>query len=238
MLDNNKEYLPNSFVIPDYLCSVNEQIVGFTVPKIDGVNLTTILDKSNNDYKEQIYFLKKIGDILNQLHNIRKYTELKDIYINDLHDSNFIIDNRNRELKVIDLDSCKIGNNMPFASRFLTSASIINGIEKYKLNKDINSKAHIIPDSNTELYCYCITILNYLYGCRIESIGSIGIEKYFEYLNYLEAIGINKELIEIFSKLVSNCRNENPLNYLDSLTQTQILRSREFVYKKTKNNIL
>ena len=175
MLDNNKEYLPNSFVIPDYLCTVNGEIAGFTMPKIEGTNLSTILQSSNGDYKEQIYYLKKIGEILNQLHNIRKYTSLKNIYINDLHDSNFIVDNRNRELRVIDLDSCKIGSNKPFASRFLTPASIISGVDKYKLNEDENSSGYIIPNSDSDLYCYSIIILNYLYGNKI---GSIGIENF------------------------------------------------------------
>lgn len=208
MLDSNKEYLPSNFYIPDSLCTVDSKVIGFTVPKIEGTTLSTILGSKEVSYKEQIYYLKKIGEILNQLHYIRKNTPLKDIYINDLHDSNFIVDNKNRELKVIDLDSCKIGDNKSFASRFLTPASIINGIEKYKLNKDMNSNGHMIADSNTDLYCYCITILNYLYGYRIESIGSIGIEKYFEYLNYL-----------------------------DSLTGEQICRAKKLVYDKSKNKI-
>ena len=236
MLDNNKEYLPSSFVVPDYLCTVNGEITGFTMPKIEGTNLSTVLKSNNSEYKEQIYYLKKIGEILNQLHNIRKYTPLKDIYINDLHDSNFIVDIKNRELRVIDLDSCKIGSNKIAASRFLTPVSIINGVDKYKLNKDKSSSGYIIPNSDSDLYCYSIIILNYLYGNKI---GTIGIDKFYEYLNYLEAIGVNKELINIFSKLlVSNCKNENPLYYLDSLTQQQICRSKEFVYKKTKNSIM
>ena len=235
MLDNNREYLPNSFVIPDYLCSVNGEITGFTMPKINGVNLSIILKQENKDYKEQIYYLKKIGEILNQLHNIRKYTPLKDIYINDLHDSNFIIDSKNRELRVIDLDSCKIGSNKIAASRFLTPASIINGVDKYKINEDESSLGHIIPSSNSDLYCYCIIILNYLYG---DKLGSVGIQDFYEYLNYLEDIKVNKELIQAFNKLlVDNCKNENPLNYLDSLTSEQICRAKKFVYNKTKNKI-
>lgn len=231
MLDSNKEYLPSSFVIPDYLCTVNGNVTGFTMPKIEGTNLTTILSNDNANYKEQIYYLKKIGEILNQLHNIRKYTPLKEIYINDLHDSNFIVDNNNRELKVIDLDSCKIGSNKPFAARFLTPFSIINGIEKYKINEDLNSNGHMIADSNTDLYCYCSIILNYLYG---KKIGNMQIDNFYEYLNYLESIGINKELINIFGKLLDNCKNENPLNYLDSLTSEQIYRAKESVYSKVK----
>ena len=231
MLDTNREYLPSSFCLPDSLCAVNGVIVGFTMPKIEGINLSTILKSRDIDYKGQIYYLKKIGEILNQLHNIRKYTPLKDIYINDLHDSNFIVDNRNRELTVIDLDSCKIGSNKPFAARFLTPMSILNETEKYVINTDENSSGHIVADSNTDLYCYSIIILNYLYGSHI---GSSEIEEFYEYLNYLEHIGINKELINCFNKLVLGCKNENPLNYLDSLTNEQIYKAKQNVYKRLR----
>jgi len=236
MLDNNKDYLPSSFVIPDYLCTVNSEIKGFTMPKVDGVNLGDILKCLDVSYKEQIYYLKKIGEILNQLHNIRRYTPLKDIYINDLHESNFIVDNKNKELKVIDLDSCKIGSNEPFAARFLTPISIISDVNKYKINKDPNSNGYIIPDSNTDLYCYSMIILNYLYGGKASNFN---IEEFYEYLNYLESIGLNKDLINIFNKiLISNCKNENPVNYLDSLTSEQVYRSKSSVYKVLKKQRL
>ena len=51
MLDSNKEYLPSSFYIPDYLCTVEGKIIGFTVPKVEGVNLSTILNDSSINYK-------------------------------------------------------------------------------------------------------------------------------------------------------------------------------------------
>ena len=231
MLDSNKNYLPSSFYIPDYLCTVDSKVIGFTIPKIEGSNLTEILKSKDVPYKEQIYYLKKIGEILNQLHYIRKHTPLKYFYINDLHDSNFIVDNNNRELKVIDLDSCKIGSNEPFAARFLTPFSIIKGIDKYKLNEDKHSNGYIVPNSDTDLYCYTMIILNYLYG---DKLSSSGIENFYEYLNYLEYVGVNKELLNIFSKVVANCKNENPLNYLDSLTSEQICRAKKLVYDKVK----
>ena len=112
---------------------------------------------------------------------------------------------------------------------------MVNGVEKYKVNDDPHSNGHIVPNSDSDIYCYCMIILNYLYG---DKINNIGIENYYEYLNYLEAIGVNKELLDVFSKLlIGNCRNENPVNYLDSLTSEQICRSKKLVYEKTKNYV-
>lgn len=232
MLDNNKKYLPSSFWIPDYLCSLDGNIIGFTVPKIDGINFSTILNCKTIDNKEKIYYLKKIGEILNQLQSIRKYTPLKDLYINDLHESNFIVDNNNKELKVIDLDSCKIGANKPFQARFLTPNSIIDGVEKYKLNLDDHSDGYIIANEDSDLFCYCMIILNYLYG---NSVYNMDISSFYEYLNYLEYIGIHKDLLNVFNKLIVNCSNENPLYYLDSLDDIQLCRAKKNVYEQIKH---
>lgn len=201
------------------------------MPRAEGINLTEILKTKDIEYKEQIYYLKKIGEILIQLHNIRKYTPLKDFYINDLHDSNFIVDPNKRELSVIDLDSCKICSNEPFAARFLTPFSLIKGVDKYKINEDIHSNGYIVPNSDSDLYCYSMIILNYLYGGKI----SRDISEFYKYLTYLEDIGIDKNLLDVFSKIVvSNCKNENPLNYLDTLTSEQIYRAKEVVYTKVR----
>lgn len=236
MLNSYKECLPDNLCIPDNFTAINKEIMGFTVPKVEGVNLSNLLQVKALSSKKQLLCLKKVGEILEKLKQMRENTSLKQFYLNDLHDSNFIVDNKNRELKVIDLDSCKIGSNGSFAARFLTPVSMINGIDKYKVNEDMNSSGYIVPNSDSDLYCYSMIILNYLYG---DKINNIGIENFYEYLNYLEAIGIDKKLIEIFSKLlVDNCNNKNPVNYLDSLTSEQIYRSKKMVYEKTKNSIL
>ena len=160
MLDNYKEYLPTSFLIPDYLCAVNGQVIGFTIPKFNGVNLSSILIDNEINKKEQIYYLKKIGEILEQLQSIRTYTELKTIYINDLHEGNFLVDLNKRELKVIDLDSCKINGNEIFPSKYLNEISILNNSNKYKINRRPGA-GYIVPDNNSDLFCYNTIILNY-----------------------------------------------------------------------------
>ena len=225
MLDVNRKYLPRSFCVPDYLCAINGHVCGFTVPKIDGTNLSTILNNPNVNYKEQIYYLKKIGEVLQQLDHIRKYTDLKDIYINDLHESNFMIDNYSKELRVIDLDSCKIGANDPAPARFLTRLSLLNISNKYKVNNDDNCYGHIIADRNSDLYCYCMIILNYLSG---KSINKLSINDFYSFLNHMDIIGIDKEFIDVLYKIVNNCDNENPMNYLDAITEKQLIKTRMF----------
>lgn len=234
MLDTNKGYLPHSFCIPDSLISASGHIIGFTVPRIEGINLVQVLRNKKIRPNEQIYYLKKIGSMLEQLHNIRKFTPLNNIFINDLHECNFIVNPNNRELYTIDLDSCKIGNNLTFTSRYLSPFSIISDVPKYSIDHT-GGEGYLEPDENTDIYCYIMVILNYLFG---RNVSSFPIEEFYNYLNYLESVGVDRELIEIFEKVLVAAPNENPVNYLDRLTDTEIYRAREIVYEQAKSKIL
>ncbi len=234
MLDNMKEYLPESFFIPDSLVAVNDDIEGFTVPKFNGVNLSLIL-KSKLSHQEKIYYLKKVGEILEQMHNIRAYTPLKDFYLNDLHESNFMVNTNKKQLGVIDLDSCKIGNNLVSASKYLSPLALLNYVSnKYQIMEDEKNMGYVNPDENSDLYCYEIMILNYLYG---ENINNLPLEDFYEYLNYLEKIGINQNLIDLWAKLLVNTNNENPIDYLNSIKEEQVYRARKKVYQTFKVNV-
>lgn len=235
MLDMNKKYLPDNFSVPDYLVSVAGIIQGFTVPRREGIELSTFLITQKNNFKEDIYYLKKVGEILEQLEYIRKCTPLKSLYINDLHESNFIVNNDKRCVYVIDLDSSKIGENQAFPAKLLVPNYLLKTCPvKYELTENEIYGEHIKINNNTDLYCYIIMILNYLYG---KNISNITILEFYEYLNYLDRIGMNKELLDIFNNLVVEKDNTNPVNYLDTITNEQICRAKEFVFKKTSKNL-
>lgn len=225
MLDTYKKYLPTNFCIPDYLCSIGGTISAFTTPKIDGTNLSIILNSSNVDYKEQIFYLKQIGEILQQLQHIRNYTPLTNIYLCDLHEGNFVVDDYSKELKVVDLDSCKIGTNDTSASKYLTGSSLVESCSKYIVDSECGC---VVADGNSDLFCYCMVILNYLLR---KNVKNLSLEKFYTLLNHLDVIGIDKELIDIFYKLTFGCENKNPLNYLESISEKQIIKLR--MYAKT-----
>ena len=63
MLYDNKEYLPESFVIPSFLASVNGKVVGCAEEYITGINLEEFLYDVKNDPKLQLYYLKLIGEL-------------------------------------------------------------------------------------------------------------------------------------------------------------------------------
>lgn len=232
MLDFYKESLPASFICPDNLVSIGGKVSGFTVPKFDGINLADLLNEKSIAAKEKIYFLTKIGEVLNQIKNIRKYGNLQQIFLNDLHESNILVNPVNKELGFIDLDSCKIMNNCAFASRYLGPTHFIEDKHgKYEFNVPENGTGYIIANENSDLYCYNIIILNYLYG---NSVTRMSLDEFYEYLNYLESIGLDKNLIDSFNKLTLCGKNINPVNYLHSLSEEHVGRAKQIVYNKAR----
>lgn len=230
MLDANRDNLPDNFYIPDSLISVDSTIAGFTIPKIQGDNLADVLVSNDLTNKEKIYYLKKVGETLEQLKNIRRYSDLKDIYINDLHESNFMINHNKKQLYVIDLDSCKIAGNISFPAKYLTPKALFNNTpSKYQINRDESIPGFVTANENSDLYCYNMMILNFLYG---DNINNFSVSEFYEYLNYLKYLKVNDEMLNFFDRLVNNNRNRNPVNYLDSLTDEQICRARKNVYTK------
>ena len=196
---------------------------------IKGTNLSIILNEPTITYEEKINYLKSIGNILEQMKNIRKYTELKDFYIGDIHEDNFLVDTEKQEIFVADLDSCKIADNKSFPGRYLTTTSLLRYNEiKYPLLDEPDRVADYKVTEETDIYCYITMILNYLYDGRVDRLS---IEEFYRFINYLNDIEVNKELIECFEKIVVGAPNFNPINYLDTLSSKQIAKARKLYQK-------
>ena len=228
-LNSNKENIPSNFIVPEVLVSINKQIEAFTMKYIKGINLSIILKEPTITYEEKINYLKSIGIILEQMKNIRKYTELKDFYIGDIHEDNFLVDTEKQEIFVADLDSCKIADNKSFPGRYLTTTSLLRYNEiKYPLLDEPDRVADYKVTEETDIYCYITMILNYLYDGRVDRLS---IEEFYRFINYLNDIEVNKELIECFEKIVVGAPNFNPINYLDTLSSKQIAKARKLYQK-------
>ena len=103
---------------------------------------------------------------------------------------------------------------------------------KYNINEDKDVLGHVIADENSDLYCYIMVILNYLYDSNLNT--TVAIEEFYEYMNYLEYIWIDKNLVSLFEIIVTNKNNKNPEYLLSSITDEQVYRASEKVYKKLK----
>ena len=220
----------DELVIPDELCSIDYNIQGYLMNFIRSNNLSRVLINNKITLKEKINYLRQIGNLLNKLKSLRKNNELKDFYLCDLHEDNIVVD-CDGIIRVVDLDSCKIGGNLPSPSKYLANLrrkNIIN--DKYKFDNYCDDL--IAPNEETDNYCYSIILLNFLYQ---DNICKLSLDEFYNYIDYLNSIGIDNNLINIFYNLYTNKSNENPVEYLDSLDNNCYKAMKKiYEYKKGK----
>ena len=108
-------------------------------------------------------------------------------------------------------------------------------ITPFKLNINLHTKIKnkaIKANEETDNYCYSIILLNFLYQ---DNICKLSLDEFYNYIDYLNSIGINNNLINIFYNLYTNKSNENPVEYLDSLDNNCYKAMKKiYEYKKGK----
>lgn len=215
LYDIKKEINIDEIVFPDQLLILEDKIVGYSMPHIQGPTLDIFLNDSKIDLTNKIKYLKQLGTILRKLEQIRNEKPNLNLYLNDLHEKNLIINLEQNKLKVVDIDSCRIYENHPFISKYLSNISALKQFpDKYNSKMNISCGGSFIPDANTDTYCYIIIILNFLYQGNVQNLT---IDEYFNYLNYLKDINAPKELIDNLALLYSNEDNQNIDYLLDTI---------------------
>lgn len=198
--------------------------LGPIMPFVDNsINLETFLKDSNNPIEIKIEYLKKVGTILEKLQNIDGFPY--HFYLGDMHEANFIID-KNGNLKVCDLDSACLTDEIYFTSKYLFLNPLISDFpNKYK--EDDNGIQ--IPSRNTDLYCYIIMFLNTLAKTNMYKLS---MEQFYNYINYLEDLKFNHDILACIEKIYCNGDNESILQYLDNIPIKNAYQAHHLVYKK------
>lgn len=230
LIDLNKEIDIPELVLPEKLAAVDSEIVGYVMEMIESTNLETALKSYEVSPERKIKYLKQVGEILEKMRKVRKYKGIEDFYLNDIHENNFIVETSTDNVRVVDMDSCKINGNYTFGSRYLSPLSFISTTRKYHPEVNGICGGSFIPSYDTEIYCYIIMILNTLFG---ENIIRMTIPEFYNYLEYLNDIGVDLELLQKFEKILDNDPNENPYELLDCL-KNHFGRARYNVYAKTR----
>lgn len=229
LIDKKEIINMNELVIPEKILIINDEVKGFSMPYIKSVSFETVLNDFKIDNLNKIEYFKQISNILKKMDQLRKNSELSDFYLNDIHENNFIVNNETDKINVVDLDSCKIGGNEPFASKYLTMyAPISNMNSKYKLNNDINFSSCVIPDKNTDLYCYTMMIINFLFKGKANLMNR---DKYYLYLDYLRSIGYSYNLLDKFYKIYEYVDNELIDEELNELNNDMIYKSHNKIFE-------
>ena len=207
-LNNSEEKLQDlNIVLPKELVTMNDSLVGYTMPFIQNNETLRFLLKSDIDTKTKIALLKQLGQLLSNIEN----TGI--IRLSDIHEGNFILNLDNNKLLGVDIDSAKIGNNDQSISKYLTyNTNLWDYPHKYPLDED---DIHI-PNTNTTILSYIYIILNMLANYPVSNLP---IEKYYDYIQTLNSNGLPNELVDLFSLIYTNKDNEWPTDLLDEIPE-------------------
>ena len=210
-LIQNRDFFDERFVIPERVAYLDDFMVGYIMRYVDNYNLSDILNSNEYSISFKKDLLRQIGNILLYADKIRNQNkELSNFYIGDLHVNNFMYDKESKILTVCDLDSCKISPEFNFPSLYLLTSPSLSFMSKYPL--DINGDNVI--NSNTDIFCYIILILNFLYGGNVQKMG---LTDYYNYLEYLKKNGLSSGLYTLFYKIYSEDDNINPVDLIDAI---------------------
>lgn len=229
-LNRYKNLMPSNFVIPEFLVLLDNKDLYMAIDYINGNNLGDVLKDKNINIRDKKIYLSYIGNTLEEMRHMRENPLLSDFCLGDLHEDNFIVSNK--KLYTIDLDDAKIDSISPIAS-YLQVGSLFSYLhtDKYIIEDYNPYFVKYKVDYNTDMYCYIMVILNFLYG---DNVNNMNINDFYCYLDYLYKIGIDSSLLECFNSISSSDDNINPMNYIDSLTSNQFYRAKKIVYKYNK----
>lgn len=229
-LNRYKNLMPSNFVIPEFLVLLDNKDLYMAIDCINGNNLGDVLKDKNINIRDKKIYLSYIGNTLEEMRHMRENPLLSDFCLGDLHEDNFIVSNK--KLYTIDLDDIKIDSISPIVS-YLQVGSLFSYLhtDKYIIEDYNPYFVKYKVDYNTDMYCYIMVILNFLYG---DNVNNMNINDFYCYLDYLYKIGIDSSLLECFNSISSSDDNINPMNYIDSLTSNQFYRAKKIVYKYNK----
>lgn len=222
LLDLKNNNTINELVFPSSIISVGNQIQGFSLPIIENATAFSIIQNDSSiDLKDKLNILKNYMKVLDKVHKQPNF------FIGDIHEDNFLVNN-NGDIKIIDLDSCKIGNNNPFAAKYLnTNRNIEKMTQKYSLFNDSIYNQNI----NTDIFCYIIMLLNTISGININKLS---MDEFYEYLNYLASIGYDTEILKQFSTIYTNEQNNFDINSFKYIPTSYQSSYKVFKYIKNK----
>ena len=221
-LDRNRNILPSEFCLPDFLVQTEFQIQAFTEPMVENCStLQHFLAFSDFCHREKIDYLKKFGSLLRKCDEVRKNREMRNFAICDVQEENVLVVPLERKIKVVDMDTCRIGRGFSSQAKYLTPYSLAMYVpKKYRTR---NQFGYIEATKDSDLFCYTIMILNYIAGTNIANLDR---EEFYNYIDYLSYIGFNQELLNIFYRIASEGENINPDYLLDSIDEKILSKAR------------
>lgn len=228
LIDNATSINIPELVLPQKLLVVGDEVCGFSMELIDSINMHNILCDSKVSLEDKINFLKQIGKIIERVNKTKVCAQ--SFHLGDIHEANFILEKKTMKVRAVDLDSSKIVNNNPFPIKYMC---INNNLSNLRYKYPVNDEELVIPNYNSELFCYITMILNTISNSPIYRLS---IEEYYSYLQYLRDLGLSNEILDCFYKIYTGASNLMPLELLDQIPKK--FYQADYKVYKARNKIL
>lgn len=211
MLNSCEEYKNIAeLVIPEFTVVVDDRIVDFAMEMIEShKNLGKILNDSDVSLSLKIPYLVGIGDIIDKV--LKVDSENVKMQFGDLNEFNFILD-EDGNIKVVDLDSAYVGQDEPINPAYYLRKNLYLPYikDKYRLSQ----RGELIPNDNTDLFCYNMMILSIL---AKEDLFNKDMDTFYAYLYHMSDVGVDKCLLDSFTRLYTPADNINPKDMLNGI---------------------
>lgn len=222
-----KEYINiKEFVWPESLVKIGSINKGYTMEFIkNNTNLSLIFNSEKVSIEDKAFFLHTILRIIER---IEKEEVLNSVgfQLGDIHEGNFIYDNKNNMLKVIDIDSAYIdGAYAPTSKYLFLNDKLWDFNSKYPLDENDRH----IPSKNTTIISLCYLILNVI---TEEYSPDLSTKEFYNILNNLASVGFNRELLDTIFNIYKKSDNYFDYNLVDTITPKLVLKYKEKYVKK------
>lgn len=216
-------------VFPNNLIKVSGKPSGYTMNLIrENTNVGRILNNNKISFEDKKFIIIKIGEILRKIEYNDMLVNMR-FHLGDIHEYNFIYDNKENSLKVVDLDSSYVSGIDAPTSKFLTfNDKLWDFPNKYPI--DVENDRHI-PNLNTTIISYVYLILNTITNLYVPNLSISG---FCNILNMLGTSGFNKELLDSFYNIYLPKDNYLDLELIKSITDKQYNKFKEIQLKKVK----
>lgn len=176
----------------------------------------TILDYSETEiikhfhmlYENKVYTLEEIESQRENLELIKELLLFKKVVI---------VNPITKKIQICDLDSCKIGNNKPFETKYLQFFRTYSYVTNHLAHKYPKNTYIFIPNYNTDLYCYITIILKVLFNIDVLHSDLI---TFYSQIYALKSQGLPEPLFQIFMNIYNICDNKNLYKFLEFIPES------------------
>lgn len=207
-------------VLPNKLVRVENEPSGYLMDYIKtNTNIGLILKKDSIAFNDKKFLLMEIANILKKIENNKSLNKIN-FHLGDIHEYNFIYDNKENMIKAIDIDSSYVEGAEAPVSKFLSYNEKLWFLEeKYPYIRDnIRRVVKHIPNKNTTILSFIYILLNILTG---EYSPDFCKEKFCETLNMLGSCGICYDLLDSIFNIYFPKDNYIDYELVNSITEKQ-----------------